>query len=176
MLILVIHVRNDFAPPIDYDVEIIDWFPKGFGSFSILSRTDHPCKMSRAGKGRDAMRIKITLGRLELFAVLDETPTASGLRQALPCSSRASTWGEEVYFAIPVNATLEPNATDVVEPGTVCFWVEGSSLALPYGPTPVSHADECRLVTEVNILGRIEGDPSVLSQVSSGDPVKVELA
>ena len=121
------------------------------------------------------MKIKITFGRLEIIAVLDETPTTSKLRKVLPCSSRASTWGEEVYFTVPVNATLEPNATDVVEPGTVCFWVEGSSLALPYGPTPVSEADECRLVTEVNILGTIEGDPSVLKQVSSGDPVKLEL-
>lgn len=122
------------------------------------------------------MRIKITLGEIELFADLDETPTVSRLHQALPCNARASIWGDEVYFAVPVKATLEPNATDVVEPGTVCFWVEGSSLALPYGPTPVSRADECRLVTEVNVLGRIEGDPSVLSQVSSGDPVKVEMA
>jgi hypothetical protein len=121
------------------------------------------------------MRIKITFDGLELFAVLEESPTTAKLSQALPCSSRASTWGEEVYFAVPVSTVLESNATDVVEPGTVCFWVEGSSLAIPYGPTPVSHADECRLVTEVNILGKLEGDPALLSQVASGDPVKVEL-
>lgn len=122
------------------------------------------------------MRIKMTIGGLELFAVLNETPTVTRLRQALPCDSRANTWGEEVYFALPVQASLEPDATDVVEPGTVCFWVEGSSLALPFGPTPVSRGDECRLVTEVNVLGRIDGDPSILSQVAGGDPVRVELA
>jgi hypothetical protein len=121
------------------------------------------------------MRIKMTLGNLELCAVLNETPNVSRLVEALPCSSRANTWGDEVYFAVPVSAFLEPDATDVVEPGTVCFWTEGNSLALPFGPTPVSHEDECRLVTKVNVLGRIEGDPSVLGQVASGDAVTVEL-
>jgi hypothetical protein len=122
------------------------------------------------------MRIRITFGNLELFASLEDTPTTSRLLKALPCSSQASTWGEEVYFAVPVSAVLEPDATDVVEPGTVCFWVEGNSMAIPFGPTPASHADECRLVTAVNILGKLDGDPSALSQVSSGDSVKVELA
>jgi hypothetical protein len=122
------------------------------------------------------MRIKITFGNLEFHAVLDETPTVSRLRQVLPCESRANTWGEEVYFRVPVEAQLEATATDVVEPGTVCFWVEGSSLAIPYGPTPASYADECRLVSRVNLLGRLEDHPSRLSRVASGDLVRVELA
>jgi len=122
------------------------------------------------------MRIRITFGNLEFHAVLDETPTVSRLRRVLPCESRANTWGEEVYFRVPVEAQLEATATDVVEPGTVCFWVEGSSLAIPYGPTPASHADECRLVSRVNLLGRLEDQPSRLSRVASGDLVRVELA
>ena len=93
---------------------------------------------------------------------------------ALPCTSSASVWGEEIYFAMPVQAELEPDARQVVEKGAVCFWVEGSSLALPYGPTPISQGDECRLVSEVNVLGHIEGYPRVLAGVRGGIEIRVE--
>jgi len=63
----------------------------------------------------------------------------------------------------------------VVEPGTVCFWVEGNALALPFGPTPVSRGDECRLVTSCNVLGAIEGDPRQLGKVRQGAAIRVEL-
>ncbi len=64
----------------------------------------------------------------------------------------------------------------MVHPGTVCFWVEGSSLAIPFGPTPVSKAGECRLVSRVNILGKLEGDPNLLKSVREGERMRVELA
>jgi len=120
-------------------------------------------------------RIRIKWPRGELMATLDDTATARALVAALPASSRANTWGEEVYFSLPVSVKKEKNAVDVVPPGTVCFWVEGSSLALPYGPTPVSHADECRLVTAVNVLGRLEGDPRALSHIRDGDTIEVTV-
>ena len=122
------------------------------------------------------MRIKISWPDTEAFGQIDDTPSAQRLREALPITSTASTWGEEVYFETGVSTELEANATQVVDPGTICFWVEGKSLALPYGPTPVSEGDECRLVTEVNILGRLDGDPRVLATVKSGDEIRVELA
>ena len=75
-----------------------------------------------------------------------------------------------------MSAKLEPTARQVVDPGTVCFWVQGSSLALPYGPTPVSHGHECRLVSPCNVLGRLIGDPTILAEVHDGDEVTVELA
>lgn len=121
-------------------------------------------------------RIRLVWDAGQALAQLDDTPTARGLLAALPFSGTASTWGEEVYFEAPVQAVLEPDARQVVDPGAVCFWVEGTSLALPYGPTPVSHDDECRLVTEVNVLGRLEGDPRVLATVRPGTEVRVEKA
>ena len=119
-------------------------------------------------------RIAISWPRGRLEAVLEDTPTAREVLAALPCQSTASTWGEEVYFSLPIKAKLEADARQVVDPGTVCFWVQGNSLALPYGPTPVSQGDECRLVTKVNVLGSIEGDPRRLKNVRDGDAVKVE--
>lgn len=107
---------------------------------------------------------------------LRDTVTTRKLVAALPYESAANTWGEEVYFSLPINVKLEADAQQVVAAGTVCFWVEGASLALPFGPTPVSRADECRLVTKCNVLGKIEGDARRLKAVRDGEPIRVERA
>jgi hypothetical protein len=120
-------------------------------------------------------RIRIAWGSGEVTADLRETPTVKQLLKALPNTSRAQTWGEEVYFQLPVQASLETDARQVVEPGAVCFWVEGSSLALPYGRTPASQGDEPRLVTRCNVLGKIQGDPRQLGKVKEGESIRVEL-
>lgn len=120
-----------------------------------------------------AIRIKWQAG--EVIANLQDTPTARKLLAVLPCEASANTWGEEVYFSLPVNAALEADARQVVDPGTVCFWVEGSGLALPYGPTPISKGEECRLASKCNVLGRIEGDPRQLETVRDGEAIRVEL-
>jgi len=87
-----------------------------------------------------------------------------------------STWGEEVYFALPVTAELETGAQQVVAPGSVCFWVDGSALALPWGRTPISQGDECRLVSACNVLGRIRGDSRVLRTARDGETIRVDAA
>lgn len=120
-------------------------------------------------------RIRIAWQGGEVTADLQDTPTVNQVVTALPRNASAQTWGEEVYFELPVKARLEASAQQVVEPGTVCFWVEGASLAIPYGPTPVSRADECRLVTRCNVLGRIEGDPRQLKNVKQGARIRVEV-
>lgn len=120
------------------------------------------------------MQIRISWGASEVLAELEDTPTSRKLMDAIPCESSANTWGDEVYFSVPFDADKEPNARQVVDPGTVCFWVEGSSLALPFGPTPISQGDECRLAAEVNILGKLVGDPQVLGTVRSGETIRVE--
>jgi len=120
-------------------------------------------------------RITISWPKGALEATLEDTPTARALVATLPMEAKAQTWGEEVYFEIPVTAKLESNANQVVPPGTVCFWTEGSSLALPWGRTPVSEGDESRLVTRCNVLGRIDGEPRQLASVRSGDSITVSL-
>ncbi|MGA2603592.1 MAG: cyclophilin-like fold protein [Verrucomicrobiia bacterium] len=82
------------------------------------------------------MRIRISWDNGEVCGVLNDTPTAKRLLKALPCFSTASTWGDEVYFRVPVHAELESDSQQVVSPGTICFWVEGQSLAIPFGPPP----------------------------------------
>ncbi len=120
------------------------------------------------------MRVRFRWKTGEVCGVFENTPTAREVFRALPVTSEVSTWGEEVYFPVPVRCSLEQDAKQVVDPGTICFWVQGSSLALPYGPTPVSTGRECRLVTAVNVLGKLESDPRVLASLQDGDSIIVE--
>ena len=122
------------------------------------------------------MRIKISWEKGNVFGVLTDTLTANKVLKVLPCSSLANTWGEEVYFSVPVSAVLDADAQQIVPPGTICLWVEGQSLAIPFGPTPISQGNECRLVTKVNVLGKLEGDPRVLTSIRDGDDIRVEVA
>ncbi|MFF6775712.1 cyclophilin-like fold protein [Streptomyces sp. NPDC012637] len=121
------------------------------------------------------LRIRVSWPAGHTTATIDETPTSKALVGALPISSTARTWGEEVYFDTPVSVPVEPDARQVVAPGTVAFWTEGDALALPYGPTPISRGDEPRLASPCNILGAVDGDPRILATVRDGDPIRVEL-
>ena len=120
-------------------------------------------------------RIRIAWSSGEVIAALRDTPTVRALLAALPCQSTANTWGEEVYFTMPVTAKPEADARQVVDAGEVCFWVQGGALALPFGATPISKQGECRLVTACNVLGRIEGDARRLATVKDGEAVRVSV-
>ena len=122
------------------------------------------------------MRLRITAGRLALEAELRDTPTTEALAAALPFEATAQTWGEEVYFTTPVSAKIEPDAKQVVEPGTVCFWTEGDALALPYGRTPISTDERPKLAARCNVLGRLLGDAGALAAIKSGAKIRVERA
>ena len=119
------------------------------------------------------MRLCLKFGTQRLEVDLLDTPTAKTLIEALPFESRAQTWGEEVYFATPVKATLEKDARQVVEPGTVCFWTQGDAIALPYGRTPISTDERPKLASRCNVLGKLEGNPRELAKVQPGERVTV---
>jgi uncharacterized protein len=122
------------------------------------------------------MRLRISSGKLALEAELRDTPTTQALAEALPFEATAQTWGEEVYFTTPVSAKLEPDARQVVEPGTVCFWTEGDALALPYGRTPISTDERPKLAARCNVLGQLVGDAGALASIKSGQKIRVERA
>src|SRR5688572_2430361 len=122
------------------------------------------------------MNLRIEVGKLVLTVELLDTPTAQALVAALPFEARAQTWGEEVYFTTPVSAKLEPDAKQIVEPGTVCFWTEGNALALPYGRTPISTDERPKLASRCNVLGRLEGDPRQIGKLGSCEKLMVSKA
>ena len=119
-------------------------------------------------------KIIITSGDVSIRAELLNTPTAQAISRILPIVSRARTWGEEVYFSTPVSVEREPDARDVVEAGEIAFWVEGDSIAIGFGPTPISEGNEIRLAARTNIWARAIDDVRQLSRVNPGDEIRVE--
>ncbi len=121
-------------------------------------------------------KIKINAGVVEARAVLNDSPTAEKIWAALPIEARASTWGDEIYFAIPVKSSLEKDAKDVVDVGDLGYWPSGSAFCIFFGPTPMSQGNEVRPASAVNVIGKVSDDARVFKKVPSGARVKIERA
>ena len=119
-------------------------------------------------------KLKMTIGGVEITVELFDTPTAGAIHQALPFSSVARTWGEEVYFDTPVRTEPEADARDIVEAGEMAFWLAGSAIAIGFGPTPVSQGAEIRLASPCNIWGRAVEDVRGLLHIRNGASITVE--
>jgi hypothetical protein len=118
--------------------------------------------------------IRISAGPVSALAELTDTATAQAILAALPITGRASIWGDEIYFTIPVNAN-EEDVRAVVEVGDIAYWPPGSALCIFFGPTPASRGSEIRPASPVNVVGRVDGDATVFRQVHEGTSVLVEL-
>ena len=121
-------------------------------------------------------KITITAGQVSATAVLHQTPSAEAIWSALPIEARANTWGDEIYFSIPVKTELEKNAQEVVELGDLGYWPPGTAFCIFFGPTPTSDGDEIRPASAVNIVGKVQGDPKAFKQVASGAKIVIERA
>jgi hypothetical protein len=118
--------------------------------------------------------IQISAGGVVVTAELNDSSTADALWDALPITGRANTWGDEIYFSIPVDADEEDDAQETVEMGAVAYWPPGKALCLFWGPTPMSAPGEIRPASAVNVMGLMDGDPTVLGGVPDGAEVVVE--
>jgi hypothetical protein len=119
-------------------------------------------------------KIRFDFGTLAIDADLADTPTARAVLAKLPYEARAMTWGEEVYFDVPVEVEREKDARAIVTPGEVAYWPDGPCIALGFGRTPISKGDECRLASPCNIFGTIVGDAKSLAKVKAGARVTVK--
>ena len=121
-------------------------------------------------------RIRFDFATLTLEAELLDTPTSRAIGSAAAIASSTLTWGEEVYFEVPVKVAAEKDARAVVTPGEIAYWPEGHCIALGYGRTPISQGSETRLASPCNIFARAIGDVKALAKVKAGTPVKVSRA
>ena len=128
--------------------------------------------MSDATTGRV---IRIRAGDVEALADLDTSQTADAVWEALPFDVPANTWGDEIYFSIPVGME-EDDAQPTVELGDLGYWPPGTAFCIFFGKTPMSGPDDIRPTSPVNVFGNVRGDSTVFRSVRPGTPVSVERA
>ncbi len=118
--------------------------------------------------------IKIKTKKIEFKVVLNDTKTAESIAKSLPFKSIANTWGNEIYFTIPVAAKLE-KGVEIVDIGTVAFWPPGNALCIFFGKTPASVTEKPQAVSPVTIVGSIEDKKVIesLKLIKSGDEIEV---
>ena len=104
---------------------------------------------------------------------LRSTPTANIIKSILPCKSIVKTWGEEIYFEIPLkkDLSLDDTAKDVIDLGEIAYWTEGKCIAIGYGKTPISQNNEIRLAAKTNIWGDAVLNVKKLKNIKDGDEV-----
>ena len=118
-------------------------------------------------------KIRITAQPVVMDAELNDSQTAGQIWDALPITASGSTWGDEIYFSIPVDVAPE-NGKEVVELGDLGYWPPGTAFCIFFGPTPMSQGDEIRPASAVNVVGKLIGDATVFKKVKSGTEVKIE--
>ena len=104
---------------------------------------------------------------------LNDTKTASAIWDALPIEARGNTWGDEIYFGIPVRMKTE-RGQETVALGDLGYWEPGSAFCIFFGPTPMSHGEEIRPASPVTVVGHCLDDPSAFKAVRSGEAVSIE--
>jgi hypothetical protein len=119
-------------------------------------------------------RIRIHIGALALEAELSDTPTARQVAAALPIQTSFNTWGDEIYFAIPVSAELEADAQEVVEIGDLGYWPTGNAFCIFFGQTPLSQPGKIIPASAVNLIGKIVGDATAFKSVMQEKEVLLE--
>ena len=117
-------------------------------------------------------KISIRAGSVAAEAEIDDSATADAIWKALPIKSEANTWGQEIYFGIPVTVGPE-NGREVVKAGEIAYWPRGKAFCIFFGPTPASRGNEIRAASAVNVFGKIVGNPMVFSVVKDGEEVTV---
>ena len=118
----------------------------------------------------------IRAGEITVEAELNESATAMAILQALPLEGSATTWGEEIYFQIPVSHDLAPDAKEVVQLGDLAYWPQGQAFCIFFGATPISGPGEIRPASAVNLVGRLLDDPTKFLLIQAGTSVLMEPA
>lgn len=118
--------------------------------------------------------IRIKAGKALLAAELNDSPTAAAVLAALPIRGKASRWGDEIYFRIPVSQEEAGDARAEMEVGELAYWPPGQAFCIFFGRTPASSDDQPQAASPVNPVGRVLGDATCLRGVPEGADVVLE--
>ena len=119
-------------------------------------------------------KIKIKAKDLVIEAELNESKTSALIMKILPIESDVNTWGDEVYFTIPVTADLDETAKEFVEVGDLGYWPTGKAFCIFFGPTPITRGGKIKPASSVNIVGKVIGDAKVFKKLKDGDEIRIE--
>ena len=121
------------------------------------------------------MKINIRIGPLTLEAALNETATAKAVANVLPLTTSFNTWGDEIYFSIPVEAELDESAKEEVQIGDLGYWPTGRAFCIFFGSTPMSREGKIIPASAVNIIGKVTGDVTRLKEIMHEKEVTLEV-
>ena len=119
-------------------------------------------------------KIKIIFENSSFQAELNESPTSQKIWGQLPIDGQVNTWGDEIYFEIPVSMPQELDAQEILDVGDLGYWPVGQAFCIFFGPTPVSTDERPRAYSPVNILGKILGDCEGLKSIQNQEKVHLE--
>jgi len=119
-------------------------------------------------------KIRIKAGDVSATATLFDNPTADAIWDALPIEANANTWGDEIYFGIPVHLEQADDACETVDMGHLGYWPTGNAFCIFFGPTPASRGNEIKSASAVNVFGQVDGDATVFKRVSGGSGISIE--
>ena len=120
-------------------------------------------------------RIRIQIGEIEIYGAVNDSDVAKSVVSVLPINSSFNTWGDEIYFPIPIELDIT-DGQEVVLAGDIAYWPPGHALCIFYGQTPASRDGEIRAASEVYVIGNILGDADVLKSADKGAKISIELA
>jgi uncharacterized protein len=121
-------------------------------------------------------KLRITAGSVVATAILNESDTANAIWEALPIQARGNTWGDEIYFGIPVHLEEAEDSKEIVALGELGYWAPGHAFCIFFGRTPMSRGNEIRPASPVNVFGKVEGDVKVFTRVPDGTKIMLERA
>ena len=117
--------------------------------------------------------ITISTGDITLSAELNESGTAQTIWEALPIAGRVNTWGEEIYFEIPVIMEQAPDARVEAEVGELGYWPTDHAFCIFFGPTPASVDETPRAISPINTFGKITDGAKTLRDVKDGEEIRI---
>lgn len=123
------------------------------------------------------MKIIIRFAVYQVEAKLYDTPTGQAVFESLPITRNVSSWGNEIYFGIPLKVDLEAGAKAEVSPGDLAYWPNMPAFCIFFGATPASSGDTPVAASPVNVFGKlINVEVDRLRKIPEGTNVTIEKA
>ena len=119
-------------------------------------------------------KIKILIGKSIIEAQLYDTACAKAIYEKLPIEAKPNEWGDEFYFSIGLEMLPDETATTKVKVGHIGYWPPGKALAIFFGRTPMSTGPDPVPASEVNVVGMVTGDATVLKKELGASKIRIE--